>query len=337
MVEPLRVFELPLRTRHGQGAARFGVPTQPLAPYAGSRFKDVWDAVCSDPYERLPEHVVTLREVLHWRTLWDIYLASRRTLNDPHDLLPAFDKPVHPVGICLRGTWEVTEPNPYTGYFRAGSKGLLIARASDNMGEHRAGRLRFLALAGKLYPTTDPEHATRLPTANFVMNESLAGTHTRHYLDATLATDLLPKTSPLDLDHKLIGGTLVAVVFALADRAKHLTQGLFRQLYPVAELGEADLSKVHAPAVMRLVSDPDNRRIDTSELREELQMENHPDGIRYAIEVADHRALRVPQNYLRIGTVHFTQSVASYSGDHRLHFHHPRFRQGKRRDPPPTR
>jgi hypothetical protein len=303
-------------------------PAEAPPPYRGSRFREVWSVVQSDPYRALPEHVIGLREVLHLRTLVAIYRASRRTLYTPNDLLPPFDKPVHPLGICLRGRWRISAPTPYTGYFREGAEGLLIARASDNMGENRPARLRFLALAGKLYPTTDPDHAAPLRTANFVMNENLIGSHTKHFVDARLTTDLLPFRPHLDPRLKLPAGLLVASTFALADRATSITQALHRQLYPIAQLGEPASRPWRAPCVMRLVSDARNRRIETPDLREELAIRHHPEGIRYTIEVSDRRSILVPTRFRPIGEVVFTDSVASFSGDHRLHFHHPAFRHG---------
>lgn len=299
---------------------------QTLPTYAGSRFSEVWATVASDPYLTLPRKIIGLRNVLRPSTLMQIYAASRRTLHRRDDLLPAFDKLVHPVGICLRGSWRITETTPYSGYFRRGSEGLLIARASDNMGEVRPGRLRFLALAGKLYPTTDPNHTELLRPANFVMNENLIGTHTRYFVDARLATDLLPFRMHLDPRLKLPAGFLVALTFSLADRVTSVTQGLRRQLYPIALLGEGPDIQGISPRVMRFVGHTENRHVASPDFREELAIQHHPRGIRYHIEVSDRRAHLRPLRFRRIGEVCFTDSVVSYSGDHRLHFHHPQFR-----------
>lgn len=322
-------MDLTSRTRDlREKAARTSSAASKEPSYAGSRFSEVWSAVTSDPYEELPQHIVGPRDVLSFRALKRIYRSARRTLQSREDLLPPFEKLVHPVGICLRGTWRITEPTRYTGYFRQGSEGLLIARASDNMGENRPSRLRFVGLAGKLYPTRDPRHAEPLQTANFVMNENLIGSHTKHFVDATLTTDLLPFHMHDDLAIKQALGFLVACVFAAADRVTDATQSLIRQLYPIAELGEPQPSSAVAPAVMRFVSSPLNRRVDTPDLREELQMEHHPDGLRYEIQVADRRSYWYPRGFSRIGEVHFTEATTSCSCDHRLHFRHAPYRRG---------
>jgi hypothetical protein len=292
-----------------------------VSAYAGSRFADVWRAVAEAPYEHYPlKRVGPLSAIEFVRK--NIYRSARRTLVRRDDLLGDFDKLVHPVGICLRGTWQISEPTRYTGYFRTGSKGLLIARASDGMGEYRPGKLRFLGIAGKLYPTSDAGHREPLETANFVMLENLGGSHTAHFVDATLSTDLLPLWPRPGLFWKIPAGLVAAPAFALADRALSAAQPMIRQLYPIAELGEPTETAIVAPTVMRLVGTAANRRVATSELREELSMVHHPNGLRFEIQVADRRSYLYPRGFRRIGEVHFTESVASYAGDHRLHFAH---------------
>jgi hypothetical protein len=302
-----------------------GRPPQQPAPstaYRGSRFADVWRAVSADPYDALPEKRLGLSSVPELISK-SIYRAARRTLETRADLLPAFDKLVHTVGICLRGTWTIDDTTRYTGLFKTGSKGLIIARASDAMGEQRAGKLRFMGLAGKLWATHDPDHEAPLPTGNFFTLENLSGSHTRHFLDATLTTDLMPLQPRVGVAGKIPVGLLAGPAFMLADRALSPTQAMIRQLYPIAELGEWERSDAVAPVVMRLVPSARSRRVETAELREELRMQHHPEGIRYDIEVADHRSWLLAHGFRRIGEIHFTDSVASYSGDHRLHFAHP--------------
>lgn len=293
--------------------------------YSGSRFAEVWSAICEQPYETLPYGRVTARSI---PTLvrQNVYRAARRTLRTRADLLEPFDKLVHPLGICLRGSWRITEASEFTGYFRKGRRGLLIARASDALGEFRAGKLRLLGLAGKLYPTDDPEHLEPLETANFFMLENLGGSHTRHFVDARQATDLIPMVPHPSLAWKLPVGAIAGAAFALADRALSPTQPMVRQLYPVAELGEQGQVQTRSPAVMRLVGSDENRRIDRADLREELDMAHHPNGIRFHIEVAARRSYLWPRGFQRIGELHFTQSVASWAGDHRLHFAHAPYR-----------
>ncbi len=325
--------------KHGGVAASFGSGAEPRvstwrsrpareseAPAPGSRFADVWRVVAADAYDALPDRRVRLTS-LSSRFVEQLYAAARRTLARPDDLLPPFDKLVHPTGICLRGVWRITEQTPYTGLFRAGTEALIIARASDALGEYRPGRLRLLGLAGKLYPTSDPDHAEPLATANFFTLENLGGTRTAHFVDAALTSDLWPFSLRAGILAKLPLGTLAGAAFALADRAWNAMQPLIRQLYPIAELGEAAPERARAPAVMRLVGSPRNRRVESADLREELQIGYHPGGIRFELQVADHRSLLVRHGFRPIGEVLFTDSIASYSGDHRLHFRHAPYRR----------
>ncbi|MET0343441.1 MAG: hypothetical protein ABW252_20690 [Polyangiales bacterium] len=291
--------------------------------YQGSRFADVWGAVTADPYGTLPD--ARLRPLSALRLLRDgIFGDAQRTLAQKSDLLPHFDKLVHPSGVCLSGRWRIGARTPYTGLFRTGSEGLVIARASDALGEQRPHRLRFMGLAGKLYPTRDPEHAEPLPTASFFTLENLGGSHTQRFVDATLSTDLLPLRPHGGLVTKLALGAVVGSAFMLADRALGPSQAMIRTLAPIAGLGEPAGAEVRAPTVMRLVASPFNRRIDTPDLREELAIAHHPEGLRFDIQVADRRSYAFATGFRTIGVIHFDASVASHGGDHRLHFHHPR-------------
>jgi hypothetical protein len=300
-----------------------------LGEYVGSRFSEVWATVASDPYDVLPQKRIGFSTLFEFARK-SLYGSALRTLSTRHDLLPTFDKLVHPIGICLRGTWKISEATPYTGYFRTGAQGLLIARASDNMGETRPGRLRFLGLAGKLYPTCSPQHEQPLRTAHFLTNENLVGSHTPHFAHASFSNDLLPFSLHADPRIKIPLGMLVAIVFAAAERATgHPPRPLFRPLYPIAELGEEQLEQAKYPEVVRLVGPPENRSVDMADLREELDIRHHPAGIRFEIQVSDQRSYLSKRDFRRIGEIHFTDSVASYSGDHRLHFAHAPARRGK--------
>jgi hypothetical protein len=96
-------------------------PAGAAAPYTGSSFREVWSQVASDPYATLPHYQVTLGSFFGF--FQDHLLdASRRTLDDHSDVLPPFRKLLHPNGVCLAGTWNITEETPYTGYFRKGGR-----------------------------------------------------------------------------------------------------------------------------------------------------------------------------------------------------------------------
>jgi len=97
------------------------------------------------------------------------------------------EKLLHPNGVCLSGTWEITEPSNYTGYFAQGKQGLIIGRASTTLTNTKEGRNRGFGFAGKLYPTMDPSETAK--TANFFLIDVLFGTHAKHYLDVALTSE----------------------------------------------------------------------------------------------------------------------------------------------------
>src|SRR6185295_3642737 len=106
--------------------------------------------------------------------------AAQRTVDSQADLRWGPDRSgyrrlLHPNGVCLFGQWQITADTPYTGYFARGRTALLVARYSTCCGETRRGHTRSLALVGKLFPTTDPDHAAPLRTANFITQEDLGG------------------------------------------------------------------------------------------------------------------------------------------------------------------
>jgi hypothetical protein len=239
-------------------------------------------------------------------------------------VLPPFRKLVHPYGIALRGSWRITRETPFTGYFATGREALIIARASDALGEHRAGKLRFLGLAGKLYPTTNPHHKQLLRTANFFTLENLGGSHTPRFVEANLCNDLLGLVPHLRAGVDAPLGAVLGSAFAYAERTLDVTRMMIRQLYPIAELGEVSPERALGPRFLKLVGTPSSNSPTSADLREELDMRHHPYDIRFEIHVAEGPRI-APKAWQRIGEIHFTDSVASPAADTRLHFAHARY------------
>jgi hypothetical protein len=292
------------------------------ADYEGSRFDEVWKQVKSDPYPSMPHTPVTL-----WRFygfLRDfLFEASERTLDNRSDLLPQFDKLVHPNGVCLAGTWNITEPSQYTGYFRQGARGLFIGRASVALTQTRRGEYRAFGFAGKLFPTLDPDE--QVPTANFFAIENLAGTLTPRYLDAQNTNDLITiQVNPNAFLYTPVGAAALAA-FKRADRTLDPTQPLERQLYPISELGEDNPGQARAPRWIMIVGSRDTQRVDRDEFRDEVRLANYPQGLRFDILVSD-SGNRWAKQWSRLGHIEVTDDALTNSCDHRLHFAHPRFR-----------
>jgi hypothetical protein len=299
----------------------------PLAQSLGEpaelcRFADVWDTLCETTYDVLPEQRVGLAQLP--RLLGGLYGAARRTLHDPRALRPHFDKLVHPLGVCLRGAFRITRPTPYDGYFAEGSEALVIARASDAVGEDRPGRLRFLGMAGKLFPTTDPHHTEPLPTADFFALENLAGSHTRYFAHASFTNDILLAVPHLGALAKGPLAAVAGVAFAAAERTFDTSRAAIRQLYPIAELGGQPGAR--APRFLRLTPEMANPYIDNADLRLELVEAIAARPIRYHIELADGSRF-TPKAFRRVGELELSDAVISDAGDHRLHFRHPPYRR----------
>jgi hypothetical protein len=335
--------------------------TQEDGQYAGARFSDVRAALFANPYYAvwggpgepgLPVHEVTLDRALSGCLPlgmdWHFQQAARRTIGSRADLRWGTDgrglrRILHPNGVCLTGTWEIDGAPPgegYSGYFRWGSKALIVGRYSTCCTETRRGHYRSLALVGKLYPTTEPDHAEPLRTANFFTQEDLGGAWTPYINDAELRN--APDTTPWRRGPALPVLLLTAVVLRRADKRPTI-----RQLYQVAELGKPEGEPTRAPEFMRLRVDPDQPRVPGADIdfRDEVlsQIYDRGDGhprrtLTFHIEVSDQGKTRgaviqrrTVEDWRRIGRIVFAEAVASYNGDFVVHFHHSPWRDDRNR------
>ena len=328
--------------------------------YSGSRFRDVVDALFANPYQKvwgregeppLPIQEQTIKSVFggllsHGRPP-RLERASERTLDSGADLRwgpdrKGFARLLHPNGVCLVGRWQISEDTPYSGYFARGSMALVVARYSSGAGGPLRGRIRSLALVGKLFPTVDPDHPLPLRTANFITQEDIGGARS----DSINAAEL--RNAPdVTVFRRGAAGTLlikVAAVFRRVDK-----QATIRQLYPIAELGKPAGEPTRAPEFMRLLVAPGQPVIAGAELdvRDEVMAQIFDRGdpapkrtLTFSIEVTDDgitsgttfRVRRSFRNWRRIGTLVFDNAVVSYNGDAVIHFTHPTWRQN-RNDP----
>src|SRR6266478_6263916 len=134
--------------------------------YAGSRFSDVREALFANPYQRtwgaagepaLPVHPVTLSSLLYGilpgGPPYAFRQATARAVDSAADLRwgpdrKGFRRLVHPNGICLTGLWQITQDSGYSGYFRNGSRALIVGRYSTcaaRRGAAISGRCRWWA------------------------------------------------------------------------------------------------------------------------------------------------------------------------------------------------
>jgi hypothetical protein len=328
--------------------------------YQGSRFSEVCDALFANPYPggldrngqaRLPVYRVTLlsvlRGILSGGKHYFFRQATERAVDSHADLRwgpdgKGFRRLLHPNGVCLTGRWEITEETSYSGYFRKGSQALVIGRYSTCCTETRRGNTRSLAMVGKLFPTTDPNHVQRLQTASFITQQDIAGENTDYVNDAELrnAPDVHVWRRGSGVPILLVTGA----VFQSVDK-----QPSHRQLYEIAELGKPQTEPTRSPEFMRLLVVPEQPKIEGAKLdfREEIMAQIFDKGdlrpkhtLSFHIEVTDEGFTRGPafwqrrtfSNWRRVGRLTFDNAVVSYNGDFVIHFNHPTWRDD-RNDP----
>jgi hypothetical protein len=282
-----------------------------------STFEEVWTATQEGRYLSLPQHPVTNASFFA-AGVNRLKNSVDRTLNNQADVLPYFQKLLHPIGICYAGTWSITEKNPYTGYFAEGSEGLIIARASEALGQPFRGDYRSFGLAGKIFPTTDRNDKQSYKTANFFTVDDLGGTLSKSFLE-------LPKLNEPALSFHLNNllhfsmFTTVFKTFSAADKNPAI-----RPVYPIAELGLDDPSSAVVPHWMMIqaVAAPTFSN-PPKDFRNELRLHRFPGNkLKFNILVAE----KGSQKWLSIGNIELTEDVVSEGCDHRLHFAHPKHR-----------
>lgn len=327
---------------------------------AGSRFSVVRDAVFANPYqkvwgtignaplERFPVTFMPLiKGMLPGGGTWQFLAAAQRVLASDSDLRwgpdgQGYRRMLHANGICMTGLWEITEETPYTGYFRQGSRGLIITRYSTCCTETRRGNTRSLSMIGRIYPTTDPNHPEPLPTACFITQEDIGGEDTPSINEAKL------RNAPNTTVSRRGGGMpillLSGLVFKRAEK-----QPTIRQVYQIAELGKPPAEPTRAPEFIQLTVAPGQPVIpgDGLDFRDEIMAHIYDPGdptpkrkLVFDVETSDTgtthglpiRERRDITNWKKIGTITFDAAVASFNADHVFHVNHPAWRED-RNDP----
>lgn len=230
--------------------------------------------------------------------------------------MPSFNKLAHPNGICFKGQWEIDTDNKYSGYFKKNSKGLIIVRASTALSNTRRGEIRSFGFAGKLFPTLNPQKIITEKTANFFLIDDLGGTRAKHYTDVTLSNEPSVSTNSEVFKSFLYVLTL-ARTFSQADKNPSI-----RQVYEISQLGENDKASVITPQWMK-VEAKQGQTTDANDFRDELRIAKNKKLV-FSLSVA---STRIPKkDWQAIGTITLDTSVVSKSCDHRLHFHHAKWR-----------
>ena len=308
-------------------AASSAYDASTFSAYDGSTFEEIRAAVFSDPYEALPQYDV--RSELFGKSGENpenkLRQAARRTLAVSDDLLdfPGGQKVFQPNGICFTGDWQIDKASRYGGYFAQGSSGLLLIRASVSLAPTTRGHKRAFALAGKLFPTSEP--TARVKTANFFAMENFLGTRDAHFTDAVL--DNNPVVSGLPGSFQALTlGLRIKKDFRIADMetSRGGANVNFRPLYSIAEAGVSDDSVV-VPTWMQLRVPAETPRVLASDFRDELRLEHYPgQQLTWEIRVAEsHPRGKESAQWQELGRIRLTDYVISRSCDTRLHFAHP--------------
>lgn len=327
---------------------------------AGSRFSVVRDAIFANPYqkiwgasgnaplERFPVTFMPLiKGMLPGAGKWHFLAAAKRVLASDTDLRwgpdgKGFRRLLHANGICMAGLWEITEETQYSGYFRKGSRGLIIARYSTCCTETRRGNTRSLSMIGRIYPTTDASHPDPLPTACFITQEDIGGEDTPSINAAKLRN--APNTTVSRRGSGMPILLLTGMVLNIAEK-----QPTIRQLYQIAELGKPPDEPTRAPEFMQLTVAAGQPVIpgDDLDFRDEIlahlydagdpapkrklvfDVETSDTGTTHGLPIKERRDIT---NWKKIGTMTFDAAVVSFNGDHVFHVNHPAWRED-RNDP----
>ena len=326
---------------------------------AGSRFSVVRDAIFANPYqkvwgaegnapfERFRATFLPMIRGMFPGGKWLFLAAARRALNSDSDLRwgpdgKGFRRMIHCNGICMTGLWEITEDTPYTGYFRKGSRGLMIVRYSTCCTETRRGNMRSLSMVGRIYPTTDPNHPEPLPTASFITQEDIGGEKTPDINSAKLLNAPNTTVSRRGMGMPIL--LLTGLALNIAEKKPTI-----RQVYQIAELGKPPAEPTRAPEFIRLTVAAGQPVIPGADLdfRDEIMAHIYDRGdptpkrkLVFDIETSDTgtthglpvRERRDITNWKKIGRMTFDAAVVSFNGDRVFHVNHPAWRED-RNDP----
>lgn len=281
--------------------------------YTGSSFRDVRAQLLTDPYGTLPPGRTRIGDMFKagWNLLWS---DSKARLDHDEDLVPPRPKLLHSVGICMFGRWTITESTGYTGCLRSGADHLIIVRCSTLLSHTDRGTRRGFGIAGKIFPTLDPDE--RVKTANFVCIDNLGGTFAPHYTGVALTNE-----PPLGLNVGLIpfGLVVLNVVYCFI---RTDTSPTHRSLAELAARGLAPGQTPKAPKWMQITTEEGIGTCDAHDFRDELRLANYKDGrLRFVISVAEASASG-DRLWRRIGAIELTEDVCSESADRRIRFRH---------------
>lgn len=239
-----------------------------------------------------------------------------------------FDRIIHKNGIALKGTWHITEDSLYSGYFKKGSQGLLLVRASVAHSRTTPKDPRCFGFVGKLFPTMDADEVCN--PANFLTMDAVTGRDIRFFNDAALTNETYVIFNWFFVKY-LVFLSVVLICFLIVDKLP-----FYRPVDSIANLGEdvenggEDLDQeIVAPHWLKIVpSSINSPSPDANDFREELTLDPQSQkSLKYQIHVAAKAPKLKSAKFEYLGYIELNESILSHSVDNRLHFHHERVRR----------
>lgn len=254
-------------------------------------------------------------------------LASRseQTLNDEADYYERLDKLVHSNGICMAGTWQITESGkngegqPYTGMFAKDAKSLFIGRLSVALSDTKQGEHQAFGMAGKIFGTNDPTQ--NVTTESFFVADVLTGARR----DSVFVAPMTNKPKIGFRFSVLSLGLKIGPIFSKADKDAGM-----RPINGIAQMGlTADANPVSPKYMMLSPMKPVNYQINPGvDFRQEFALtpqESAKNITRdFAIYVSETATKPEDNGWQHIGYIKADKTAVSYGCDRQLHFAHPK-------------
>lgn len=238
---------------------------------------------------------------------------AKRTINDDANYYDYLPKMLHPNGICIAGTWEITEPSNYSGQFKTGAKSLFIGRISATAENVERGNDRGFGFAGTIFPTLDENEKVKV--ANFFTVDVALGANTDRYLETRTTNQ--PETG-LALT-RIARGLQIVGALESADEDPG-----FRPITQIAKLGETNA--VNSPKWMRISAARETIKNDQKDFRNEvIQAFRDNNGLEFDVDISVSTKERNQNDgWSHAGKIQISKVVVGYGCDRRLHFPHPK-------------
>lgn len=273
---------------------------------------------------RLPRYQVTASK-FNKATREQLTTRSEQTLNDKVDYYHRLDKLVHSNGICMAGTWQITEAGKnsegqaYTGMFAKDAKSLFIGRLSVALSDTKQGEYQAFGMAGKIFGTDNPKQ--NVTTENFFVADVLTGAHR----DSVFVAPMTNKPKVGFRFGVLSLGLKVGPIFAKADKDAGM-----RPVTGIAKMGLATDANAVSPKYMKLSPiKPAGYQLSPGiDFRQEfmLKPEETAEGMTrdFEIYVSDTATKPEDSGWQHIGYIKADKTAVSYGCDRQLHFAHPK-------------